>query len=137
MLCRHRAIAEATVEVLKETNLFGELDETFAKLSRAAIIARQKGTFVPDLHRWDYFLPDHFSGLDQFAIAIAIACSEGMQEANPLDMHLRVNLSKIYRAAERPNKAVLLFREFDGEIDSRIAWHEWAVAERDCGNTLY
>jgi predicted phosphodiesterase len=134
VLCRHRAIAEATVEVLKETNLFGELDETFAKLSRAAIIARQKGTFVPDLHRWDYFLPDHFSGLDQFAIAIA--CSEGMQEADPLDMHLRVNLSKIYRAAERPNKAVLLFREFDGEIDSRIAWHEWAVAERDCGNTL-
>jgi hypothetical protein len=134
VLCRHRAIAEATVEVLRETNLFGEIEETFPKLSRAAIIVRQKGAFVPDLHKWDYYLPDHFSATEQFTVAIA--CSEAMQDADPLDIRLRVNLSKIYRAAEEAKKAAILFRDFDGEIDSRIAWHEWAVAERDCGNTL-
>jgi hypothetical protein len=73
VLCRHKAIAQATVTVLKETNLYGEIDASFASLSRAAVIARQKGLYVPDLHKWDYALPEHFSSMGRKAIAIAAA----------------------------------------------------------------
>jgi hypothetical protein len=134
VLCRHREIAKATVDVLKETNLFGEVEETFAKLSKAAIVVRQKGEFVPELHKWDYTLPDHFVAREQYAIAIA--CAEAMQAADPSDIRLRVNLSKIYREAREPRKAAHLFRDFDGAMETRVSWHEWAVAERDCDNTL-
>jgi hypothetical protein len=40
VLCRHQAIAEASVAVLRETNLFGEIDSAFSELCRAAINAR-------------------------------------------------------------------------------------------------
>jgi hypothetical protein len=134
VLCRHKAVAEATVAVLQETNLYGDIDETFSKLSRAAIIARQKGLYVPDLHKWDYELPRHFGQLGRPAIAIAAGVD--MQSADPTDIHLRVNLSKIYREADELLKAAEVFRDFTGEINSRIAWHEWAVAERELSNHI-
>lgn len=107
VLCRHKTIAQATVTVLKETNLYGEIDASFASLSRAAVIARQKGLYVPDLHKWDYALPEHFSSMGRKAIAIAAA--EGMQLADPDDIRLRVNLSKIYRETDLTIKAAELF----------------------------
>jgi predicted MPP superfamily phosphohydrolase len=134
VLCRHKAIAEATVQVLNETNLYGGIEESFSKLSRAAIIARKKGLYVPDLHKWDYNLPRHFGESGRYAISIAAA--EGMQSADPTDIHLRVNLSKSYREAGEYLKATEVFRDFEGEIGTRIAWHEWAVAEREIGNHL-
>lgn len=134
VLCRHKEIAKATVEVLKETNLFGEMDDVFATLSRAAVTARGKGGYVPDLHKWDYTLPEHFAQSDR--TTIALAASEAMLDADPLDIKLRVNLSKLYRGANHPERAVVLFRELERSVEGRIAWHEWAVAERDCGNIL-
>jgi hypothetical protein len=132
VLCRHRDVAKATAEVLQETNLYGEIDDVFPTLSRAAIIARQKGVYVPDLHKWDYQLPRHFGESGRHTIAIASAA--GMQSADPTDIHLRVNLSKIYRESDEHLKATELFRNFTGEIPTRIAWHEWAVAERELSN---
>jgi hypothetical protein len=134
VLCRHRAIAEATVEVLNETNLYGEIDESFSVLSRAAVVARQKGQYVPDLQKWDYTLPEHFSESGRDSIAIAAA--EQMHAADPTDIRLRVNLSKIYREADENLKAAKLFRDFEGELTTRVAWHEWAVAERGNSNSL-
>lgn len=134
VLCRHKAIAEATVEVLNETNLYGEIDESFATLSRAAIIARQKGQYVPDLQKWDYLLPEHFSESGRNKIAIDAA--EQMQAADPTDIRLRVNLSKVYRQTDENLKAAKLFRDFEGELSTRVAWHEWAVAERGNSNHL-
>ena len=52
-----------------------------------------------------------------------------MQVADPDDIHLRVNLSKIYRDSGQSEKAVRLFEDYTGKL-SRAAWHEWAVAER-------
>jgi calcineurin-like phosphoesterase family protein len=134
VLCRHKAIAEATVEVLNETNLYGEIDESFAVLSHAAIVARQKGQYVPDLQKWDYTLPEHFSESGRHSIAIAAA--EQMHAADPTDIRLRVNLSKVYRQADENLKAAKLFRDFEGELATRVAWHEWAVAERGNSNHL-
>jgi hypothetical protein len=42
VLCRHRAIAKASLAVLRETNLFGDIDSTYSDLSSSAISARQK-----------------------------------------------------------------------------------------------
>ncbi len=134
VLCRHKAIAEATVEVLNETNLYGEIDESFAILSRAAVVARQKGQYVPDLQKWDYLLPEHFSESGRNNVAIDAA--EQMQAADPVDIRLRVNLSKVYRQADENLKAAELFRNFEGELSTRGAWHEWAVAERGNANHL-
>ena len=106
MLCRHKAIAQATVEVLNETNLYGEIDESFATLSRAAIVARQKGQYVPDLQKWDYLLPEHFSESGRNNIAIDAAAQ--MQAADPTDIRLRVNLSKGYRQADDTLKSAKL-----------------------------
>jgi hypothetical protein len=127
VLCRHKAIAEASIEVLRETNLFGEIDSVYSELGRAAISARQKGIFVPDLHKWDYELPTHFMRAGK--LLTAVAASEQMQYADPDDLHLRVNLSKIYRESGEIDKATRLFRNYTGDL-SRAAWHEWAVAER-------
>jgi calcineurin-like phosphoesterase family protein len=127
LLCRHKAIAEASLAVLKETNLFGDIDSIYSDLGRAAILARHKGEYVPDLHKWDYHLPKHF--LNSGKTLIALSAAEQMQIADPDDIHLRVNLSKLYRETSQPKKAVALFRELNSAV-SRAAWHEWAVAER-------
>jgi Calcineurin-like phosphoesterase len=133
VLCRHRAIAQASVAVLRETNLFGNVDSTYSDLSGAACAARQKGIFVPELHKWDYELPNHFMKTDR--TLIAVAASEQMHAADPDDIHLRVNLSKIYRDSKQIEKAVRLFEDYIGKM-SRAAWHEWAVSERWNGNQL-
>jgi hypothetical protein len=132
VLCRHKAIAEATVEILRETNLYGNLGEGFASLAGAAVASRKKGAFVPDLHKWDYELPKHFLTTERPFIAISIA--ERLLAGDPDDIRLRVNLSKIYRENKEPRKSVDLFRNYPGEINTRVAWHEWSVAERYNGD---
>ena len=133
VLCRHKAIAEVTVPLLNETNLYGEINDVFPQLSRAAVIARHKGLFVPDLHKWNYHLPERFMADGRHTIAISIA--EGMQKVDPADIRLRVNLSKIYREADENQKAANLFRGFHDPM-TRIAWQEWSTVERRCGETL-
>src|SRR5208282_4495150 len=83
--------------------------------------------YVPDLNKWDYDLPTHF--MRGAKTLIAVAASEQMQDADPDDIHLRVNLSKVYRESGQIDKAVRLFRNYAGHL-SRAAWHEWAVGER-------
>ncbi len=127
VLCRHKAIATASLAVLRETNLFGDINIIYSELGRAAITARSKGIFVPDLQKWDYDLPSHFKQSGR--TLIAVAASEQMHYADPEDIHLRVNLSKVYRESGQIDKAVRLFRNNTTAL-SRAAWHEWSVGER-------
>jgi hypothetical protein len=59
VLCRHSAIAKASVAVLRETNLFGDVDTVYSELSRAAIGARascfciESGTGFPNRGDFD------------------------------------------------------------------------------------
>ena len=133
VLCRHRAIAQASVAVLRDTDLFGDIDSTYSDLGSAAIMARQKGIFVPELHKWDYELPTHFMKTGR--TLIGVAASERMHAADQDDIHLRVNLSKIYRESGQVERAVHLFEDYIGKM-SREAWHEWATAERRNNNQL-
>ena len=134
LLCRHKAIAEASVAVLRETNLFGDISSVFVDLSRAAITTRQEGNFVPDLAGWNYRLPEHF--IENGDVITAVAASENMLAVDQSDTYMRVKLSKIYREAGQPEKSVLLFRNFSGDLE-RSSWNEWAVGEMRCNNVHY
>jgi hypothetical protein len=129
VLCRHKQIAIASLQLLREMNLFGDVDACYSDLSQAAILARAKGVFVPELHDWDYELPDHF--LKARKQLIAVSAAEKMQSADYDDIHLRVNLSDIYRTTNQSQKSSNLFRDYLGEM-TRAAWHEWSVSERGC-----
>jgi hypothetical protein len=48
---------------------------------------------------------------------------------------MRVKLSKIYREAGQPEKSILLFRNFAGDLE-RSSWNEWAGGEIRCNNVL-
>jgi len=133
VLCRHRQIAISSLELLRETNLFGDVNACYSDLSRAAVIAREKGIFVPELHKWDYALPDHF--LNSKRTLIAVAAAEKMQSVDPADIHLRVNLSDIYRRTGQYEDAAKIFREYSGEM-TRAAWHEWSISERGCNEMM-
>jgi hypothetical protein len=134
VLTRHKEIARVSVEVLRETNLYGDFHEIFPTLARAALAARGRGEYVPELHKWDYDLPNHFlvSGRPD----LAIACAEMLQKTNPDDIRLRVNLSKVYRDQKMFEKAVEVFRSYSGEISTRASWTEWSVAEVSADNVL-
>jgi hypothetical protein len=59
LLTRHRHIARAALGVMREK--YGEdIDGRYVELAQAAMDAKGKGQYVPELHRWDYDLPQHF-----------------------------------------------------------------------------
>ncbi|MFZ2104536.1 MAG: metallophosphoesterase [Roseiarcus sp.] len=131
LICRHKAIATVSLEILRETNLFGDVDSVYADLAGAAISARRKGEYIPDLGKWNYDLPDMFMRTDRTLIAITSA--ERMHFAAQSDLKMRVKLSSLYRRVEEYEKAVNLFRDHD-ELLSRSAWNEWSLAERGMHN---
>jgi len=60
VLCRHKSIAEASVEVLRETTLLRrDRLRQFSEL-RSGRINAGKGNLCPDLNKWDYDLPTTF-----------------------------------------------------------------------------
>ena len=90
------------------------------------------GQFVPDLDKWDYTLPSHF--LDSGRPILAVSVAQVMQEADPVDIRLRVNLSKVYREVKAVDKSLGLFRGYPGQLN-RVAYTEWSVAEGYAGNS--
>ena len=131
LFCRHKAIAEASVKILREPNLFGDIDAVYSDLAAAAIRARRKGQFVPDLDKWNYDLPDVFMKTGR--VLIAVSSAEKMQRAAPDDIRMRVKLSSVYRRVGEIEKAVELFRNYE-DLLSRSAWNEWSLAERESGD---
>ncbi len=131
LLTRHRRIAEAAVAIME--NEFGEdIADRFRELARAAKAARREGTFVPELHRWDYDLPEHFiSKSPETSIRIA---SELLEVA--LDnSKLAVNLARIYRKCDDPAKGADLLKSFTGVPGiNRSFWYEWGTCEGNRGN---
>jgi len=58
-LTRHRRIAEVAPSIVSEAfgeDLVGRLEE----LARPAVVIRSEGSFVIDLRKWEYDLPEHF-----------------------------------------------------------------------------
>ena len=130
---RHKSIAEATIEILTEQE---DIDELYVDLAKAAIVARLKDDFVPDLHCWFYEATKHFN--DSARPDLAIQIGKAFLERDPSNHQLLVNLANIYRIAGEPDQAILLFREKINEIqDNRGFFVEWGTAESSVKNQAF
>ena len=132
ILTRHKAIAEATMEIFAESDLCDDTDALFTDLCAAATGARLGGEYVPQLHEWDYTVPEHFSKTDRSSLAIA--CARAIHESDPTNVKHLVNLCMQYRKASEPKLAVELFREVAEKPDfdvlyDRVLFSEWGAAE--------
>ncbi|PPK73414.1 3',5'-cyclic AMP phosphodiesterase CpdA [Methylobacter tundripaludum] len=128
---RHRRIAAAVIEIMQEE--FGEdIGEYYLTLCRAALAARSKGSYVPELKRWDYDLPEYFL---QKHSGLAIQIGRALQEQDPNNTNLAVNLARIYRQSDDPENGARVLREFKGEVSStRVFWYEWGTCAGGTGD---
>lgn len=83
------------------------------EVARAAIAARLDGTYVPELHKWDYDLPRHFIDKDP---ETAIRIARAVLEAKPGDALLAVNLARIHRECGDPAAGVGVLAAFEGPV---------------------
>jgi hypothetical protein len=125
MICtRHRRIAAAVIEVMQE-EFVEDIGEYYLTLCRAAKAARGKGSYVSELNRWDYDLPNHFL---QKQPELAIQIGSTLLEQDPSNSKLAVNLARIYRQSDDSAEGARALREFTGEIGgNRGYWYEWGT----------
>ncbi|MCX5854804.1 MAG: hypothetical protein NTZ24_09630, partial [Deltaproteobacteria bacterium] len=124
---RHRAIAEAAVEILSET-FYIDFDEVFLELAEAAYRIHNKGLFLPYFAQWK-FLSDHFLKKENKALAIRL--DQTLLKIDPSDSRLISHLSRLLRETEQPDLSLRIFRDFDHSISgpARAFFYEWGVAE--------
>ena len=131
ILARHRSIAEAAREILRES-FHEDFDEIYLDLVRAAQELRVQGEYVPHLDSYAD-LSSHFYGQDQEELGIRLA--KAQVEANPWNTFLLVRLSALYRDAGQPDLSVKVFREAPREMKrNRSLYSEWGTAEGVAGN---
>nr|VFK59533.1 MAG: hypothetical protein BECKUNK1418G_GA0071005_100749 [Candidatus Kentron sp. UNK]VFK68685.1 MAG: hypothetical protein BECKUNK1418H_GA0071006_10053 [Candidatus Kentron sp. UNK] len=130
---RHRAIAEAAMDIFKNTTRYPvEPEELYEDLVVAAEELSQKGHFIPpNISHWRY-LCDHFFDRGEHSLAIRLA--QALVRVDPTHSHIRVKLSQLLRNAGQPELALETFREAPKIEDNRAFFHEWAVAEGSQGN---
>lgn len=131
LLTRHRRIAEAAVAIMGE-EFWEDIGGRLEDLARAAVAARLDGIYVPELHKWDYDLPDHFVEKDpETAIRIARAVLDG----NPRNAHLAVSLARIHRECGDPPAGAAVLTGFTGQVgNNRSFWYEWATCAGNAGD---
>nr|VFJ47573.1 MAG: 3',5'-cyclic AMP phosphodiesterase CpdA [Candidatus Kentron sp. DK] len=129
---RHRAIAEAAMDILKNTTRYPvEPEELYEDLVVAAEELKQKGHFLIALEKWR-FLCDHF--FDQGEHSLAIRLARALVRVDTTNSYLRVKLSQLLRKAGQPELALQTFRDAPRPEDHRAFFHEWATAEGNQGN---
>jgi len=129
---RHRAIAEAALDILRNSIQYPiEPDELYEDLVIAAEELAQKGHFLGVLGKWRY-LCDHFFEKGDHALAIKLA--QSLVRVDSTNSHFRVKLSQLFRRAGEPKQSLRLFREAPRTDGLRGFFHEWATAEGSEGN---
>jgi hypothetical protein len=127
---RHRLIAKAAVTIMSEE--YGEdVTVRFEDLARAAVTARGANIYVPELHRWDYDLPEHF--VDK-SPETAIRIGRALLDAAPSDVKLAVHLAKIYRKCGDSEAGAKILKSFKEDVAERAFWYEWGTCEGVSGN---
>jgi predicted phosphodiesterase len=131
LLTRHRRIAEAAVAIMGEE--FGEdIGGHLEDLVRAAQSARLDGTYVPELHKWNYDLPGHFLEKDP---ETAIRIARAVLDAVPGNVRLAVNLARTHRECGDPAAGAAVLMGFTGQVgNDRSFWHEWATCAGNTGD---
>ncbi|MBI4826904.1 MAG: metallophosphoesterase [Nitrospirae bacterium] len=124
---RHRAIAEAAVELLDEI-FHVDFDEIFITLAESAYRIHCQGLYLPYFVKWK-FLSDHF--LSRGNTSLAIRLDQALRKIDPADSRLIVHLSRLLREAGQPDLSIKVFRELDHGLAGpvRAVFFEWGVAE--------
>jgi hypothetical protein len=131
LLTRHRRIAQAAVELMRDE--FGDdLDGRYEGLARAAVQLRIGGDRVQGLPQWEYDLPQHFlESRPDLAVRIAGAVlAEDSENA-----HLAVNLARILRDTGDPAAGARVLSTFAGPVRHlRGFWYEWGTCAGNAGD---
>jgi predicted phosphodiesterase len=129
LLTRHRRIAETAVKIMLEE--YGDdVASRFVTLAEAAKNTKQEYGFVPELHRWDFELPEHFIASDP---GTSVRIAQALLAKEPENAKLAVNLARIYREAGDPEQGVDLLYKFSGRA-GRGFWHEWGICAGNAGD---
>lgn len=125
VLVRHRRVAEAVVEVLRDTFEY-DIETVFVELMQAAIDARET-SFVMNFSAWRFELPNHFLNRNP---GLAVRLAQVALERDPTNASLVVNLAMLLRKAGQPEQAAVLFRDYHGKCGKRRNfYYEWGVTE--------
>ena len=130
LLTRHRKIAVAAITVLRE-DLGEDVDLLYVDLARGAKAAFQLG-YVPELHRWDYALPDHFLNRSP---DLALRIAHTLLEADPQNSKLAVSLARLYRESGAASEGASVLSSFSYQVNNnRGFWFEWAACAGEMHN---
>ncbi|MGU5738647.1 P-loop NTPase [Aeromonas caviae] len=129
LLTRHRRIADMAISIIHED--YGEdVTTRFVDLAKAAKNARRDYGFVPELHRWDFELPEHLIGKEPEA---SVRIAQALLAEDPENLKLTVNAARIYREAGDPENGIDLLRCFSGK-PGRGFWYEWGTCAGNTGD---
>ncbi len=131
ILIRHRAIAEAAMEI--GSNRF-EVDpeDILADLVRAAISANEEGAHVPHLSDWRYLSSRMFEHGNQ---SLGVRLAATAVAADPTNSFLAVKLAQLYRESGQAEQSAGVFRKsYEKAVGNRAFYTEWATCEGFLGN---
>jgi hypothetical protein len=131
ILTRHRAIAEAAMEIA--SNRFDiDHEDILVDLVRAAIIANGEGALVPNLSEWRYLSSRLF---DQGNQSLGVKLAAIALETDSTNSYLAVKLAQLYREAGQAEQSVEVFRRSYVQAKGNRAFYtEWATCEGHLGN---
>ena len=131
ILTRHRAIAEAAMEIA--SNRFDiDHEDILIDLVRAAIIANEEGALVPHLSDWRYLSSRLF---DQGNQSLGVKLAAAAFAADATNSYLAVKLAQLYREAGQAEQSVEVFRRsYIQAKGNRAFYTEWATGEGFLGN---
>lgn len=127
---RHRAIAEAAMDILREEEWLEDADAIFPAMAAIARreFVRNHGK-IPDIADWTFGVVKHFADTRP---ELAICVAEAVRAAESGNLQSVVNLARTLRSAERSQEAVSLLRSdwksFATHNDFRSYLYEWSAA---------
>lgn len=131
ILTRHRAIAEAAMEIASNRFDF-DYENILADLVRAAIFANDEGSLVPHLSEWRYLSSRLF---DQGNQSLGVKLAASALAADATNSFLAVKLAQLYREAGQAEQSVDVFRRTYLQAKGNRAFYtEWATGEGMLGN---
>jgi len=131
ILTRHRAIAEAALDMLVNRFHF-DAEDILVDLVRAAVGLAAEGVLVPDIAQWRFLSTRMFEqGNRELGARLAAAALT----ADPRNSFLAVKLSQLHREAGQPEQSVEVFRSSIHRAQgNRAFFTEWATSEGFVGN---
>lgn len=132
VLTRHRRIAQAAVTHF-ERDLGVDIGGVFVRLVEAALDARHRGSYVPNLGGWRFDVPNHFMDSDRPELAIAIGSA--VLEREPESAENRINLAHLYRTGDDAALGAELLRESAARAGEHRGYYaEWGMCEGVAGD---